>query len=220
MTSLPVAVNQILPADCGESDWWLVNGHYPHLIKILALWIAIMSDDENSANAGVGQKLQGALQLGPRKKPWAVFKMSLISFCSNLFWDRPTHSPWETLWTHHPCIMHCQCSHQQWYTLNGNTGREPRWNLYPWVHCSSLINDSMTYHSIQGSVENIIYSWSSFRWYPILKNTWWWAPMRTLFTLQSLCVVSIPFCWTWWTKYTMSRSRRGPLVQGQTIQRA
>jgi hypothetical protein len=31
-----------------------------------------MSDDENSPSAAVGEKRQGALQLGPRKKPYVT----------------------------------------------------------------------------------------------------------------------------------------------------
>lgn len=58
-----------------------------------------MSTDENSdvVTTVAGQKRPGALQLGPRKKPFVLYHCSLlIKLLTRLMqlWDRPPCAPW------------------------------------------------------------------------------------------------------------------------------
>ena len=46
-----------------------------------------MSEDENSPSAAVGKKCQGALQLGPQKKPYVTGRIAFALILTMIWFD-------------------------------------------------------------------------------------------------------------------------------------
>ena len=136
---------------------------FPFFAETHLILLFPMSSDENSP---IGQKRPGALQLGPRKKPYVKYllrRRSDSDFEDQLY-DRPARTSWTALWAHRPCFMQRHCPSKQWFTVYrwafGATGR----NLHTWV-CPAHFNLDVRLIYLPGNDKNIKSSSFCSKWY-------------------------------------------------------